>query len=188
MRGMIGICGSVMFLLVVSSCATVRVSVDYDPAYDFSRARSYAWLEDDASPSRDIRVNNDRIIERVRRAVEEGLAAKGYIQTDTSSADFWVRWLGKIERIRESGSGGHYVSPHGYGGWGHDSLMGWTRAVARDDEEGNLFVDILDPVQHRLIWRGTGTDRLMSNGGPETVTRGIYNTITAILASFPPQW
>lgn len=66
--------------------------------------------------------------------------------------------------------------------------MGWTRAVARDDEEGNLFVDILDPVQHRLIWRGTGTDRLMSNGGPETVTRGIYNTITAILASFPPQW
>ncbi len=182
--------GCILFLLLlVGGCSTLRVSSDFNPTYDFTRLKTYAWLDDGKAVSSDARVNNDLIVERVRSAVESSLAAKGYVKTDAASADFVVSWLGAIDKKLQVESIDHFYSPYGYGALARDPY--WNRGrglrttTAREYEEGTIIVDVLDPGQHKLIWRGSGTDRIGSNNSPEKVTRNINEAVSAIMASFP---
>ncbi len=182
--------GCVFFLLLfVVGCSTIRVSTDFNPTYDFTKLRTYAWLDNDKAVSSDARVNNDLIVDRVRRAVENSLAAKGYTKIDAASADFVVSWFGAIDTKLQVDSIDHFYSPYGYGALVRDPYWNGTRGVrtttTREYEVGTLIVDILDPSERKLIWRGSGTDRIGSNNSPEKVTKGINEAIAAIMASFP---
>ncbi len=59
-----------------------------------------------------LRVNNDLIVDRVRSAVENNLAAKGYAKVDSASADFVVSWLGGIDKKLQVESIDHFYSPY----------------------------------------------------------------------------
>ena len=174
-------------LFVCAACSTLSVNTDYNPAYDLTKLRTYAWLDNGQVPSNDARINNDLIIDRVRTAVENTLAAKGYVKTEAASADFMVSWLGAIDKTLQVETIDHFYSPYGYGALSRDPF--WNGAMqtptAREYETGTLVVDILDPKQHKLIWRSTGKDQLSSKKDPEAVTEGINKAITAIMKDFP---
>ncbi len=180
----------VALLAVCGACSTLTVNTDYNTTYDFKKLKTYTWLDDGKAPGSDARINNDLVIDRVRAAVERNLAAKGYVKSESISADFMVSWLGGIEKKLQVDSIDHFYSPYGYGALGHDpfrtGMGGMRTTTAREYEVGTLIVDILDPEQHKLIWRGTGTDRLGGNDDPEVVTRNINTAIDAILKAFPP--
>lgn len=181
--------GCITVLLVIcGACSTLRVSTDFNPAYDFISMKTYAWLDSGEKPGTDARINNDLIVDRVRAAVERTLAAKGYVKTEAVSADFMVSWFGAINTKLQLDSIDHFYSPYGYGALGRDPYWGggMRTTTAREYEEGTLVVDILDPKQHKLIWRGTGIERLGTNKDPEAVTKRINNAIAAIMADFPP--
>ena len=184
--------GAVILLVsVFAACSTISVNADYNKEYDFTKLKTYVWLDNGGVPSQDARINNDLIVDRVRSAVEKNLAAKGYVKGDESSADFVVSWLGAIKKKLLVDSIDHFYSPYGYGALGRDPFMGSTMGgmrttTTREYEMGTLIVDILDPRQHKLIWRGTGTDRLGSNNDPEVITKNIDAAIDAILGGFPP--
>ncbi|MBU0962103.1 MAG: DUF4136 domain-containing protein, partial [Proteobacteria bacterium] len=151
---------SVLFALVAAflffsfGCSTLSVNTDYNSAYDFSILKSYAWLDNGQVPSSDARVNNALIIERVRSAVDQTLAAKGYVKTDSASADFMVSWLGAIDKKLQVDTIDHFYSPYGYGSLYRDPFLAGSMPTTRihEYEVGTLIVDILDPVQHKLIW------------------------------------
>lgn len=176
-----------ILLVVCAACSTLSVNTDYNPAYDLTRLRTYAWLDNGQVPSNDARINNDLIIDRVRTAVENTLVAKGYVKTEAASADFMVSWLGAIDKTLQVETIDHFYSPYGYGALARDPF--WNGAMqtptAREYEMGTLVVDILDPKQHKLIWRSTGKDYLKSKKDPEAVTEGINKAITAIMKDFP---
>lgn len=177
-----------VLLAICGSCSTLSVNTDFNPTYDFTKLKTYAWLDNGQVPSSDARINNDLIVERVRAAVERTLAAKGYVKTESASADFKVSWLGAIDKKLQMESIDHFYSPYGYGALARDPFRsgGVRSSTVREYEEGTLIVDILDPAQHTLIWRGTGMDRLGGKDDPEAVTQGINSAIAAILADFPP--
>ena len=184
--------GIAFFLLAFcSACSSIRVSADFNPAYDFTKLRTYAWL-DDKAPSSDVRINNDLIIERVRSAVERNLEAKGYVKsTSGASVDFEVSWFGVINRKLQVSTIDHFYGPYGYGALGADPFrtgasVGMRTTTASEYEEGTLIVDILDPREHKLIWRGSGTERLEEKENPAAATQGINDAMDAILAGFPP--
>ncbi len=190
MRRFAGFACVLTLLFVCGACSTLSVNADYDPAYDFTKLKTYAWLDDGKAPGSDVRINNDLVIDRVRGAVERNLAAKGYVKSEATSADFLVSWLGAIDSKLQVDTIDHFYSPYGYGALGRDPFMtgmgGMRRTTAREYEVGTLIVDILDHEQHKLIWRGTGVDRLGGNDDPKEVTRNINNAIDAILGGFPP--
>lgn len=176
------------FLFFITACSTLSVNTDYNPAYDFSAMKSYAWLDTGKAPGSDARVNNALIIERVRSAVDQTLAARGYVKTDSASADFKVSWLGAIDKKLQVDTIDHFYSPYGYGALQRDPFWSGPMPTTRihEYEVGTLIIDILDPVQHKLIWRGTGSDRLKANRSPQQVTKGINEAVAAIMKDFPP--
>ena len=177
-----------VLLVICGACSTLSVNTDFNPSYDFTQLKTYAWLDNGPLPSCDARINNDLVIDRIRAAVERTLAAKGYVKTENGAADFMVSWFGAIDKKIQLQSIDHYYSPYGYGALYRDPFWGggMRTTTAIEYEEGTLVVDILDPVQHKLMWRGTGIDRLSGNKNPEEVTRNINTAIAAILADFPP--
>lgn len=176
-------------LIICGGCSTLNVSADYNPAYDFTKLKTYAWLDSDKAPGNDARVNNDLIKDRVQVAVERTLTTRGYVKTSPELADFNVSWLGAIDKKLQMESIDHFYSPYGYGALIRDPYWGASAmktVTTREFEVGTLIVDILDPAGHKLIWRGTGKDRIRGTGDPEKITRGINEAVTAIMESFPP--
>lgn len=178
-----------LLFFLCGACSTVSVNTDFNPDYDFTQLRTYAWLDDGKDPSSDTRINNDLVIDRVRNAVEIALGARGYVKTDAGSADFKVSWHGAIKRKLQVETIDHFYSPYGYGALYRDPFMGGSAmrtSTIREYEVGTLIVDILDPVQHKLVWRGSGSDRLSSDADPEKATTRINEAVAAILKDFPP--
>lgn len=171
--------------LFVVSCATLQVAVDYNPDFDFGSIGTYAWLPHESPPGTDLRINNALINDRVVAAVDARLEAKGYRKTDTGTPDVYVTWLGAIDRRLRVDTINDYYGPYWYGSrgccWG-----GSQRTFISEYEEGTLIVDVLNAVDRKLVWRGTGSDYIRTMKTPEETTRNINAAIAGILADFPP--
>lgn len=181
---------AVLLFFLCGACSIVSVSTDYNPDYDFVKLRTWAWIDNGKEPSSDTRINNDLVVDRVRNAVETALGAHGFVKTDAESADFRVSWHGAIEKKLQVDSIDHFYSPYGYGPLGRAPFFIGENVIrsttVREYEVGTLIIDILDPVQHKLVWRGSGSDRLTNETDPEKTTIKINEAVAAILKDFPP--
>jgi len=184
-------CILVLFLLFLcTACSTVSVNTDFNPTYDFTQLKTYSWVNDGKAPSSDTRINNDLIIDRVCSAVEANLAARGFVKVNDSAADFKVSWHGAIEKKLRVDTIDHFYSPYGYGSlyrdpfWAGRSTM--RTSTVREYEVGSILIDILDPVAHRLIWRGSGSKMLSTQTNSKETTQRINEAVAAILKDFPP--
>ncbi len=175
---------SVLGLFLLTACTSLMVQTDFDTSYNFSKLKTYAWLEDKA-PSDDIRINNSLIIKRVVNAVNHNLQSRGYTLVSKDKADFFVNWFGYIRnRIQQETIDSYYTHP-GYTvtTWEHSAF---SRTYTFEYQEGTLIIDILDSNSGQLIWRGTGRDYLEENETPEKITERINRTVAGILKNFPP--
>jgi len=174
-------------VLLIAGCSTIRVSQDYDSDADFSTMRSFAWQQEEQPRTGDIRIDNSLTDGRIRRAVEQDLVEAGFSKSDKSGADFWVAYQFTIRQQIQSndvdtafgfgiGSGGHF-----------GSIAFGTGTDVRSYDEGLLLIDVLDPMDGRLLWRGKGTDYVRFHADPEQTTRQINELVRKILAQFPPR-
>ena len=177
----------VLSLFLLTACNTLTVQSDYETTYDFSRLKTYAWLEGKA-PSKDIRINNSLIINRVVNAVNSELQSRGYQLVEMDNADFHVNWFGSIEtRIRQETIDTFYGDlGYDYRSWGYRSHWGGPRIYTFEYQEGTLIIDIVDRKSKQLVWRGTGQDYLPDEQTPEQITANINRRVNAILDRFPP--
>lgn len=178
-------CAACVLSLFVVSCATLQVAVDYNPDFDFSSISTYAWLPHESPPGTDLRINNALIDDRVVAAVDARLEATGYHRIDAGTPDVYVTWLGAIDRKLRVDTINNYYGSYWYRSrgccWG-----GAQRTFISEYEEGTLIIDVLNAVDRKLVWRGTGRDYLRTMKSPEETTRNINAAIAGILAEFPP--
>lgn len=168
-------------------CVGFSVNMDYDPDTDFSGFRSWYWLP--PSPTGDPRIDNDLVANRVRRAVEHSLAARGYVKTSTGEGDFGVGYHGFIEGKIDVRTIDRY---YGYGpGWGR--YGGYypgrvaTETYVDQYDEATLILDIVDRDSRKLVWRGSTSARVRAEQTPEKRDARTQQAVDAILAKFPPQ-
>ncbi len=181
--------GLVAAILSLSfGCSTVSVTTDHNPNFNFSNLKSYAWLDNGKAPSADARINSEVVVGGMRKTVEKVLAARGYVKTEEGSADFMVSWLGGIDKKIRAENIDHLYSSYGYGALQHDPLRRSTTPspVAYEYEVGTLIIDILDPVEHKVIWRGSGQDQIIGKKNPDEVEKRLHEAVTAIMKDFPP--
>lgn len=179
---------AVLGLFLLTGCSTLSVQTDYEPNYDFSSLKTYAWLEGGA-PSTDIRINNSLIINRVVSAINQELQAKSYKLVEKDKADFYVNWFGGIQnKMRQETINTYYGAlGYGYGPWTYGGFWpGYTHTYNVEYQEGSLIIDIADSKSKQLIWRGTGQDYVEEKETPEKITEGINKAVASILSSFPP--
>jgi hypothetical protein len=177
----------VLALLVTAAamggCSTLKVNTDYDPAADFARLQSYAWLPDPRPPTGDPRLDSSLLDARVRRAVDSQLAARGHREVSPDEADFLVTYHVALETKLDV-----ETIHHGYGyGWGrwYGGMGGSTRV--REYEQGTLLLDFVDPKTRLLLWRGSASARIRPSNSPEESQKRSDEAVAAMLKRFPPK-
>jgi len=154
---------------LLQGCSAVRVETDFDRAADFSGHRTYRWIEHEKHDDENPLMRDALIRSHVRGAVDEELAAKGYSRIETGNPDFLVAYF-FVTRNRVD------VHRHGYHWYPYTSV--------RRYKEGTLIIDIVDPRERQLIWRGWATGALR---GREYARDDIERSVKKMFARYPPQ-
>lgn len=166
----------ILSAILFAGCSSISVNQDYDPAYDFSKLKTYGFIPITSEAGID-QLNADRLGE----ALKTNLNAKGF--TLAEKADFGIALFftksTKTDITTTGGYGyGYGYGYRGYGGMGHTDIYQY--------EEGTLVIDFIDMAENKLIWRGIGSGVLSENPSVEERTANINNAVMQILDQFPP--
>jgi hypothetical protein len=173
-------------LLLIASCATLRVGSDYDHSASFTSYHTFAWMPPHTKPYES---PNPLVIQRAHDAIQDALTAKGYqLASDPAEADFVVDFtIGSRERTDIRSYPAPYAGPWfgGYGYWWGAPYWGSEVDVHRY-REGTLSVDIFDGHSHRPVWHGWARKEL-TRADIEHSAGAIRETVDSVLAQFPPK-
>ena len=167
-----------VLLLAFAACGSVSTSHDFDPDADFTKLRTYKWLDAPPAPNANPEDNSPLVLKRVRNAVDAQLAAKGYKRVESGS-DFQIEaHLSSKQRTRVTSTG--YSGPYRYGYWGGQDIDVYQY------EEGSLVLDIVNSAGKQLIWRGVARAAIPDNPQPDEITKIVNEAAEKLIARFPP--
>jgi Domain of unknown function (DUF4136) len=165
----------VLTLLISSAAVAQKTNVDWDRQANFSQYHTYAWQK---SPHPAKNFWNDRIIE----AVDKQLQAKGLTKVD-SNPDLWVVYSNSIHDQKEVVGTGYNMGPYwGWGYWGGPTTTTYNTWVTKI---GTLVVEISDPKEHDLLWRGSATDTISDNSNKNIKT--LDKAVAKLFKDYPPK-
>lgn len=181
---------SLCAVLWLSGCGGIPVSTDYDPEYQLQPTASYAWMEAPKQAMKDPLIDNDLLERRVRRAVDEQLAANGLrLVADGQHPDVLVTYhVGQKEKV-DIDTADHFYGYYGYYPcwhcWGPPPFGGrdvWVTYYTQD----TLLVDMVDAKTKKLIWRGVANRRMPNFKSPAERDTYVRESVNAIFQHFPP--
>ncbi len=166
---------------LASACSTIEVSYDFDPATDFQRLRTYAWLPGPQPETGNPRLDNTIIDSRIRGSVDTLLAGRGYQKALPARADFLVAYHAAIDRKLDIQAINRY-----YGAGPRRGGLVVTDTVVREYDAGTLLLDVVDRRSRKLLWRGSVQARITNQASPAERTERVRNAVTQLLEKFPP--
>lgn len=185
--------GAILYFLTVllgaGGCSSVDVSVDYDPKTDFSKFRFWTWSPPSDQPKA-APVTNARVspfmLQRVRGAVEQVLAQKGYVESSVEKSDFLVNIHTTLERHIE-------VDPYGWGyrwgpyPWGPYYDGYWGPGAVYSYEVITLIIDVIESAPpRRIVWRGIAQTPAQFGLTREEEEERVKSAVNEVFSQFPP--
>jgi hypothetical protein len=162
-----------LLLFVLASCGSVRVNSDYDKKANFESYKTYAYSKN-AIDKVEI---SDLDKKRILRSIDEALAAKGFIKSETPDLLISI-FTKETERI-------DIYNNNGFGwGWNPWWGMGMNYTNVSRIPEGTLFIDLIDAKTKELVWQGEGNGYLTKD--TEKKDARIKEFVDKILAQYPP--
>ncbi len=183
----------VMVLAAVTvGCSSMEISYDYDSKVNFAGLKTYEWLKEPQKPTGDPRIDGNTILKnRIHEAVDTALAGRGFRKV-TSDPDFLVAYHVSLDKRRSVQTLNSY---YGYGpGWGYGYgaayrpgyWAGAPETYVYEYEEGTLILDVVNPENKELIWRGSAQDEVHFKSTPEKDQTQLNEAVHKMLQKFPP--
>ncbi|MGB7924598.1 MAG: DUF4136 domain-containing protein [Pyrinomonadaceae bacterium] len=151
--------------LLLMSVAAVRaqdVAVDFDRSVDFSRFKTYSWV--DGVPAK-----NPLIDRQITASIEEHLAARGLRRVE-EGGDLSVLYIAAVEKDLEV-STARWVTT---GDWMSQTVSGISvRSQMWDVETGTLVVCLSDSSGKNLLWRGRARTMLEKKSNKPNVMEAM---------------
>jgi hypothetical protein len=173
-------------LLVASVAAGQDVRYNFDKETDFSKFKTYKWV-----PIKDAPKLNDLVDKQVTDTIDAELAKKGLTKTGGDSADLFIGYQVGISQEKEFTS---YNSDWGYGpGWGRGGWYGGGMGSSMTTGQtstiyiGQLALDMYDPANKDLVWRGTASKTIDQKAKPEKQQKNLTKAVAKLLKNYPPQ-
>jgi hypothetical protein len=165
--------------ILTGACSPIRsISYDYNRAVDFSGLRTYDWIP---IPT-EMQEKEALMLERIKKAVNSRLEAKGFRITGGES-DFLVATnFGQVEKLKVYDYGYPYYGPsrrYDYGSY-HGGVSSFYY------REGALVLDFIDTASKEVIWKGVATVYLSKDQTPDKIDDVVNEAVEKILANFPP--
>ena len=173
------------FVLFLQACSGITVSQDYEQGYDFLTLKTFSWKTND---NNEYGIKDNELVDkRIRTAMVEKLSAKSYVLSESATPDFFISYDMTVEqKITSSGvSGGITLGRSSFGRYGGIGLSTGSQVHAYD--QGRLLIDITEPLENKLIWRGISTQAVYDHSSPGESAAVINDTVAKILEQFPPK-
>jgi hypothetical protein len=172
-------------LASVVACSPITVNTSFDPASNFARLRTFAWVEpiEGEDPAKDV-APDFRM--RLRAAVEKVLANKGFIRAaEGVEPDCRIAYYRHLQPGAWITTWGYPYGPWRVDRWGYRYdpwLVGWRRVEVQHFEVGTLVLDIVDAKTSKLSWRGWGRGVL----DPRRSGEQLLDAVRKVIGRFPP--
>ena len=165
-----------LVVIAFNSCATIKVSSDYDNTAKFSEYKTYAFTPESQQLQLDD-LNKNRII----TAVENEMSLKGFTKSDKPDILIDLKLTAETKETATVNSTG------GYGRYGWRG--GYSSATVNYDsyKEGTLIVDMVDAVKQQLVWEGRGVGTVNPDASAEKRVANINNAVKMIFTKYPPK-
>jgi hypothetical protein len=179
---------AVMATFLTACSPSVQVRTDTDPGVNMSQYKSYDFfsqmgIEGDGY--------SNLLGQHFRSAISSQMNARGISQSETPQLQINVS-IGAEEKVRVNTYqdpylyGGYYG--RGYGGYGHGSPWGYgggaTRTTVHQYTEANVYIDMVDTSEHKMVWQGvatfTVTDKMQGQ-----LRETVQTTVDKIFSQFP---
>jgi uncharacterized protein DUF4136 len=152
------------------------VVVMSQPGFSFSRNQHFAWSDNHADISGQLKKSQFSVAELIDKAISQSLKAKGYSVVKPSDKSVLIQYHVSLESEMD------------------DTVLAMTFGlspglqansdIARKHEKGTLIVDLIDPVLKKVIWRGaigvfTGVENTQSGRQQRvnTLLAELFNSI-----------
>ncbi|WP_419660650.1 hypothetical protein Dvar_10470 [Desulfosarcina variabilis str. Montpellier] len=172
-------CLLVCCLGIIAGCSPIYgVKYDYNRQIDFSMYNTDDWM-----PAPDKAVINDLVIDRIKKAVDSELSAKGLKKTSQDPDFLIAEHIGKKDKNEADRWGYGYYGPilvYRGGFWGVDDVSAYHY------EEGVLILDFIDAGTKKLFWRGIAKAHVQNIDTPEKSEKLINEAVKKILEKYPP--
>ena len=179
--------GCALVLLAGAGCRSFQVRTDFDETRSFDAISTFYFVEPpEAEPgAADPFADNDLLRKRVRQTIESELVDRGWrLVEDRSRADLLVTYRVLLEEAMRAD--GFSTAPgFGYYRAGLGATVQTTTRV-RSFQESTLMIDVLDPENEELVWRGWGEGMLSTRDRVRDSER-LADGVRAIFAKFPPK-
>jgi hypothetical protein len=162
------------------------VRYDFDKEKDFSKYKTYKWVQiKDADQPDQLTAN------RITSAVDAELATKGMTKTENDTADLYIGYQTALRSEKEftSYNTGWGYGPgwgrgwYGYGGMATTTTYGSTSTVYI----GQLDLSMYDSATKQLVWRGVASKTLDPKAKPEKKDKNVIKAVQKLLKNFPPK-
>jgi hypothetical protein len=177
------------FVFLLASCGTTA-HIEKDDNADFSRYKSFAWIDKDGEGRSDANRNNDLTEKRIREAVNKELEKDGWKEVK-SRPDVLLSYDVLVEKgIKESNSP-VYSRPYSrlvYNPYTRryttiyypSQFVGYERDE-RAIREGTVTISMIDTKTDKTVWQGWTTDEVNSRN---LTSKEIQNSVRSIFRKF----
>jgi len=170
---------------LVSACGGIKVTTDFDASTDFTRYRTFGWMEGSGAGN-DPRVSNDLMDQRFRRAIESELVSRGLQKVTSGEPDVFVGYQVALDdQIDYQTINTYWGRGWGYRGVYRGGMVSSQTVVAREYTVGTLIIDVFDAARRELIWRGAGEGRVDFARNPQERQERINEAVYLIMEDFP---
>lgn len=167
---------------VLGSCALAQdVRYNFAANVDFAKYKTYRWGKIAGAEQVDQITDS-----QLKGAIDEVLATKGLMKTDSEMADLVIGYQVSIGAEKEYTT---YDPGWAYGpgwGWYGYSGGGFTTTTSTTITTGQVDLDVYDFGQKQLVWRGTASKTLDMKAKPEKRQKNIRKGVAKLLKNFPP--
>ena len=168
-------------LLSLVACASARVDTDYNKGYSFRSLRSFDWLPHDMGDRSDPAAVDSRLVAVIKNTKHKKLMALNNRQQIMGMPDFWITYrVGPLVRGKpDNASAEQEPGP----------LQIIDPLGAPELRPGDLMLEVIDPRNQRVVWRGWGHRLIPIDEAPMSrkMAKAVEHAVQKILQDFPPR-
>lgn len=176
-------------VILLAACGTTA-HIEKDETADFSRYKTFAWIDPDGSGKNDRQSSNDFTERRIRAAVNQELVKAGWREVK-NRPDVLLSYDVLVERSTKSTSNPVYTRPFSrvvynpytrrYTTIFYPSQFAGYERDERPIREGTVTISMIDTRTDKTVWQGWTTDEVSSRN---LTSKEIQNSVRAIFRKF----
>ena len=171
--------------------AGVKVKVEFDKQYDFSKAKTFGWHPDGAGEVKLLmREGGDpeqiraRWEPTIKDAVEQELTKRGLVPATGGVPDLYLNYYFLSGPNSEAQTRGQFIGA--IPPWGVPDFEMTTTSL-KIFEQGTLILDLIDGPKRQIVWRGIGEAQVDRQRTPVEREKRIREAMAELLKKFPPK-